>query len=404
MKRVFHRIGRYAAVLGICIVAFVVLLTAVFCIPNSAIAPKRAHAYEIFVKEGAYPSNTYYSNGSMLDNHSDHVIIQTAVINDPSHNALEAAMSMNGYARYWHGAQVFVRPALALFTYTQIRYLNMFLLFGLLCITFSLIHKRLSLGYACAFLASMVAVFIITVPASLHFMPVFSVCLSGSIAVLCLYGKRPASDAPLLFFLIGILTSFFDLLTAPLLTLGIPCVLYLLCEIRHNEQRTLWLDVKQSVFICLAWVCGYGLCWLSKWVLADVVLQQGIISDALQNVALRTSGGSFLSRWNAIQWNLNSLLPENTKFRILLAALLLLSAAMAVAFPCRRGVRVRALVLVPFAAAPYVWYLALANHSWIHYYFTFRVQAITVFAVLAFFLTVIDPGKVRRLFSRRKRA
>lgn len=32
----------------------------------------------------------------------------------------------------------------------------------------------------------------------------------------------------------------------------------------------------------------------------------------------------------------------------------------------------------------YLWYLAMANHSQIHYYFTYRAQMITMFSLLAF--------------------
>ena len=43
----------------------------------------------------------------------------------------------------------------------------------------------------------------------------------------------------------------------------------------------------------------------------------------------------------------------------------------------------KALALLPLmliACIPYVWYFILANHSWIHGYFTYRVQIVTLFA------------------------
>lgn len=64
--------------------------------------------------------------------------------------------------------------------------------------------------------------------------------------------------------------------------------------------------------------------------------------------------------------------------------LLLVAAAL---FACIAFVRRRRLLVVPLvpvlallalSLVPYVWYLAVSNHSWVHYWFTWRNQAVTV--------------------------
>ena len=34
------------------------------------------------------------------------------------------------------------------------------------------------------------------------------------------------------------------------------------------------------------------------------------------------------------------------------------------------------------AFAPYIWYLVLSNHSYVHFWFTYRLQAVSITAIL----------------------
>ena len=44
---------------------------------------------------------------------------------------------------------------------------------------------------------------------------------------------------------------------------------------------------------------------------------------------------------------------------------------------------------------PILWYIVLANHSYMHFWFTYRSLGVTVFAVLSFMMYSIDIDKLK---------
>ena len=55
----------------------------------------------------------------------------------------------------------------------------------------------------------------------------------------------------------------------------------------------------------------------------------------------------------------------------------------------------RAAVMLVLVPVPYVWLAILGPHSKLHHAYTYRVQAIAVFAVVYFFAASVDWGRVR---------
>lgn len=404
MKRILRQVPKYALVFAACLAAFLLLLTAVYCIPEGAVAANREEGLALLEAEGTYPNAFFYRYASQLDNATDRLILQTTRVEDPSMNAFQAAMSMNDYARYWHGVQVALRPALTVLSYAQLRYVNMFVLLFLLSAVFSAIQQKLALRYAFAFLFSMAAVCVLIVPASLQFMPMFVLMLLAALAVLLLYEKRPFDFFPMLFFLIGILTSFFDLLTAPLLTFGIPAVCYLLLENKQNPDATFRSNGTRLFWIAFAWLAGYGICWASKWLIAELTLGSGAIYDALRTAKFRVTDLDYDSecsnRWDIILLNMGALrLPEKTSMPAF-GALFALLAAFALFFRAKWKDIARAAALLPLVVLPYAWYVALGNHSMIHFWYTCRIQAVSLFALTSFLLSAADPARAKAFLRR----
>ena len=46
--------------------------------------------------------------------------------------------------------------------------------------------------------------------------------------------------------------------------------------------------------------------------------------------------------------------------------------------------------MLTIALFPYIWYFVFSNHSQLHYFYTYRIQAITLFAVFAAFGNAIQ--------------
>ncbi|MBR6418568.1 MAG: hypothetical protein IKS36_07115, partial [Bacteroidales bacterium] len=59
-----------------------------------------------------------------------------------------------------------------------------------------------------------------------------------------------------------------------------------------------------------------------------------------------------------------------------------------------------AVILIMLALVPYVWYFIVANHSYIHPWFTYRLQMITVMSLFAAFGCLIDWNRLKRITTK----
>ena len=105
MKRI---VGKYIGSFVGLIALFTLLMTAVYTIPNKAIEWHREYSLCVLDIEKGWESqgNLFgmFGQPGMMDNTTDNVMIAGAW-REENRNALQAAMSVNGYARYWHGYQ-----------------------------------------------------------------------------------------------------------------------------------------------------------------------------------------------------------------------------------------------------------------------------------------------------------
>ena len=132
MRVVVENIKRTILILAGAGVIGTMLLFLVFCIPNAALQHNADGAWEIFKSEGIEHSDIKYIThffGSKLIADSD--MMRAVVANDESLTPIERAMDINGYARYWHGYLLILRPLLVFFSYGQFRYI-MFTAFTIL--------------------------------------------------------------------------------------------------------------------------------------------------------------------------------------------------------------------------------------------------------------------------------
>jgi hypothetical protein len=57
----------------------------------------------------------------------------------------------------------------------------------------------------------------------------------------------------------------------------------------------------------------------------------------------------------------------------------------------------RALLVVPL---PYLWFAVMSNHSAVHYWFSYRIQAIALFPILFFVASSLDSSRLRARILR----
>ena len=106
---------------------------------------------------------------------------------------------------------------------------------------------------------------------------------------------RGVRQLALALIVLGVATAFCDLLVTPILTLGLPVAVWLLCV----PQR-LAAGPRQCAAVAagsLCWGVGYGGCWALKWVLAGAITGQDVIGDAVRQIGVRTTGAT----WHGIE-------------------------------------------------------------------------------------------------------
>ena len=113
-----------------------------------------------------------------------------------------------------------------------------------------------------------------------------------------------------MFFVVGGLATFFDLLTVPIITLGIPLTLLILLQ---NKQD---FNIKKSIIeiikLSILWVIGYVMIFVSKWVIASIILQKDAITVAINQIFFRVNGSEDYpaTRLGAIKENLKMIFND----------------------------------------------------------------------------------------------
>ena len=394
---------RIISIFCIMIIAFVLMLTLVMCIPNSAIKQNYDRSMEVFEQEGDGWNRVYtYASGSMIDNLTDRIIISGTMVNDNC-SPLSNALSGNGYSRYWHGYLVWVRPLLVLFSYLDIRYILMVVLMFLLTACTLGLNDRLGRGTAWIFTLCMVLAYFIMVPWSLQFCEVFLVTMTALVYITKRYSaSKTVAFTGEMFLIIGMVTQYLDFLTAPLVTLGLPLCAVLLINAKELGRDSIIKNWAVLIHSCITWAVGWAAGWAAKWIVGTAILRRNIIEDALNQASFRVSGNdtSKVSRITALAKNIYSAMPFSNVIgkgekgaMILVAALYIAVFVLMAVLWIKYRKKTESAVYLPIAATallPVAWVIVMGQHSQIHFFYTYRMFIISWFALLTAYAGCID--------------
>lgn len=183
----------------------------------------------------------------------------------------------------------------------------------------------------------LISIFWPIVPLSLQYSNCFYIMVIGSIAALVApTNPRTNTTHYVLFTVIGAATSFFDLLTYPLVTLGAPLMIAVFRN-ASGLSNMIGSKVFLSVLrLSLCWALGYGGMWIAKWVIATIVLGRNVIADGLSNAAVRSgqADGSYTTL-NVLQNNFSSL--QDTGVLVPFCILLIASIIFVLTFDKKNG-------------------------------------------------------------------
>jgi hypothetical protein len=400
------------------VILFLLLVTVSCLIPSSALKNNIGKTIPTLKSEGIYPSVGISWRKITLDNFTESLMINTA-FSVESHDALKSALvnvrydgktnnsdqisnleklyknkdiQPVGYERYWHGYLFYLRPLLVIFPYSVIRIILSVALYGLTILFSVLAWKKLGKKTTIAFLLGLLVVDFFFIGKSMQFSDVFLVGLIASIYILLNSQKK--INLYLVFFVTGAFTSFVDLLTAPLVSLGMILI------VTYKLKKT---SVKDLFLYSLIWSIGYIVLWASKWIIVEGLFTHGAITTAFNEITDRTvhKPDPNFSHFNAVRLNVLQLQGYDKRNKIvwlISAILLFIPFIRYFTFPSKKIKELLSL-FVPWifiAAIPYGWYLMAANHSYLHVWYTYRDQFMTVVAVFVIIMEFFNWGKLEK--------
>ncbi len=292
------------------------------------------------------------------------------------------------YGRYWHGSTFAMRFLLLLWDYSSLRILFYLLSSLLLAWVVASLYRRVGKAVALLFALALAFVNCFMMQYSIQFLPVLAIALCATLWVV--YRVKEPRQMALLLFCTGSLTAFFDLLTCPVMTWGIPMCVYLMMQQRRSDSRPWPRQLASWTIASGLWAVGYGATWVSKWFIATLLTGENIIRDGAAQFAVRAGGQIDYSRLDAVTNNL-SLLP----WSFVALSLTLLAVLMLWHFN-RKGIGT-ALLCLTSAVPPLLWYLVTADHSYLHNWFTYRSLSVCLMAIFFALTALVDWQRLKQL-------
>ncbi len=401
-------------------------------IPHSAVHNNIIESIDVLASEGPFKAviGNKYSN-SIADNNTDAWMLLMADY-DGTENILEKSLggfyksyentSQTGsgafdlfissgaddavetgvysYSRYWHGWMLPLKLLLTFLNYEDIRFIGMIFLTTLFFICIYLALQKDLRFFAIAFSISVLFMVPITAMISFEYSFVLYVMLIGNILLLTSYKKlREVSAVPIFFLSLGMVTSYFDFLTYPPVSLGFCYLTYLFLRMKEADY-TPFKAFKDLTVNAISWGIGYIGMWISKWIIGTLVLQTNVIQDALNQLILRTSETDGISNISENKITYGQALANNldvfaTRGYLFIGILIIF---IFLYFLIKRRVsisRIRNCILfLPIflltAIIPFAWVFILKNHTYLHRTFTSNLFTISAFAFFAFLAYILE--------------
>jgi hypothetical protein len=314
------------------------------------------------------------------------------------------------YTRYWHGQMIFIKPLLLFFDIRGIRWFNAVIMMCLSVLLGMLLIKNELKTLCVAFFSGMILTAVFIVPLCLEYTSTFMIMLITCIIALLVVKKGDETIMPL-FFVSGMMTCFFDFLTTETLTLTMPLVMVLCARQKRGELKDSKSGFVFSMKAVLLWIGAYALMWLAKWGISTLVLGTNTFSVALENAQFRTTGnvvsGSLpIQALKAVFRNVTLLIPfnfaktyGNLVFLFLAICFLVFCLLFLYGKKLRQPWFLKLLILV--AAVPYIRYVVISSHSYLHYFFTYRAQLVTVCVLVYILITSLLQKPYDKEFRRK---
>lgn len=327
----------------------------------------------------------YYDGDDGVTDRGENYGLFSAVFEDTSPNT--------DYSRYWHGSVIFIRPLMLLGDVRVVKLAGIIFALLFLIIDCIMLIKRGQKFGAAALVISFAAVQMYNIRLSLEYMPTVLICL-GMLPFFVSLEKRGDVPLSVLSVICGTMTAFFDFLTTETLTILIPIIIIMMTRKNEGRFEGFKRELATSAKCSVSWGCAYLCTFLVKWTAASIVTGENKFIAAIFSAEVRVNGEAEelspvmqmifapLANISAMFGGYEKVSPAN-----IIAGLFITAAISAgIFFIFRRGEKgsgkgfARLMLVLGFV--PYLRYIVLNNHSYLHEFFTYRAQAASVLALM----------------------
>lgn len=428
MKKKYRFAIRVLLCLGLSIALGFSLLVLVYLLPTERMKRNVEEASEQISQEGGYYQWTKGYKNAQTDIYTDASLILNAMYRD-SGNVLAAAMNaprvlygddnneesvvlyargeqgdthIVQYGRYWHGSLVLLKPMLLVFSPADIRMILMIVQMALLFLVVAGFVKRNLMKELFGFFVAVILLNPITMAMGFCFSVEYILMLIATAAVLLWHESLESGYRYYYYFLInGIVFSYFNELSFPMIGLGIPLVVIL-----SLSREKMCDKVKKEILYTAMWGIGYSIMWMGKWILAWLFTGFNYFKEAIEQAARYTSDHA---TWETENPSVADRIVKNIDVYLKWPyALLGIAAVVVIAIFILRNRKNLSRenmqnmisyifpVLLPFAL-----FIALGNgYSYVHYWFTHRLLSISAFAGICMILQLVKEKDNRNEADR----
>ena len=344
-----------------------------------------------YFTDGLIINTAYIEEGNILEN----VLLANHIAHEVERSPLTAlysylfeedqVYSVASYAVYWHGYQTILRPLLMIMSVSSIRFLNMAVQISLVILLLGMLIRKQKERLAVPFLVMWLSLIPNILFVCFQYSSAFYATIFTSLLVAFLWQKE--KDEKLFIKLClafesgGIILAYFDILTYPLVALGVPLILFLSmdadCKAGIIERG------RQIVALSASWIVGYVGMWFGKWAMATLFTEENILQNAWEKLVFRSS-----HEYGDAQFSLRGTIAVNLSFMSNGIFVILFAGAVLLFFICcmRYHVRVNIPVLLSIGIVslyPFVWYFFTMNHSNLHAVYTWRELVISVYGAMS---------------------
>jgi hypothetical protein len=253
-----------------------------------------------------------------------------------------------------------------------------------------LINKKLGLLPAIIYCIAFCGCGFISATYSLQCGCLFLTTLIATLILLIRIDK--IKDIHFFMFVVGMIANYFDYLTVPLISLGIPLSVWIFYKSKDKGFEKAW---KVVIMASIAWLAGYAGAWIFKWAQYDLTIAgSGMLDIGFRQSFYRMTRNNQTAYYkNIVSTIIVDCLPVASVFAIATCVLLPFIGNIRKQIMADNHV-VKAFLLI--MAMPIVWYSVLANHTLLHYYFVYRHSILFYLGgVLAFYYACFENGNLK---------